>query len=103
MKTIKINHIGYTVLVKTMKDFKKTPEYNPILKAVVVRDSCHQSTIYIKDTKAINISSVAHEVLHVLQFISEDRFIDMTKEKEHFAYMMSYIMNKILGYEYETN
>lgn len=44
--------------------------------------------------------TVAHEVMHALQFICKDRKIDMTNEVEHCGYLMQYILNQILGYEY---
>ena len=45
--------------------------------------------------------SVAHEVIHCLQWIAKDRNIDFTKEEEHFAYMMQFILNRIFGFSYE--
>jgi len=51
--------------------------------------------------KDINFSSVAHEVLHCIQFIAKHRGIDITEEKEHCAYMMQYILNRILKLDYE--
>jgi hypothetical protein len=49
-----------------------------------------------------NAPTVAHEVMHAMQFISKDRGIDMTQELEHFGYMTNFVMNKIFGLEYES-
>ena len=45
--------------------------------------------------------SVAHEVIHCLQWIAKDRNIDFIKEEEHFAYMMQFMLNRIFEYEYK--
>ena len=50
--------------------------------------------------KNIDFPSVAHEVIHSLQWIAKDRGIDFIKEEEHFAYLMQYILNRILNLEY---
>jgi hypothetical protein len=58
-------------------------------------------TIHFKrKPKNTDFPSVAHEVMHVIQRIAHDRGIDMIKEEEHCAYLMHYILNKILGYEF---
>lgn len=51
--------------------------------------------------KDIHFPSVAHEVLHCIQFIAKDRGIDIIEEREHCAYMMQYILNRILKMHYE--
>ena len=50
--------------------------------------------------KSINFPSVAHEVIHCLQWIAKDRGMDFIREEEHFAYMMQFILNRIFNYEY---
>jgi hypothetical protein len=50
---------------------------------------------------AHDFPSLAHEILHAIQWISKDRGIDMIKEEEHCAYMMQFILNEILNYEYQ--
>lgn len=51
--------------------------------------------------KPHNFPSVAHEVMHAVQWICQARAIDMVREEEHCAYIMQYILNQILGYKYE--
>ena len=51
--------------------------------------------------KMKDFPSVAHEVVHCLQWIANDRNINFTKEEEHFAYMMQFILNRIFGFDYE--
>ena len=43
---------------------------------------------------------VAHELIHVLQFICADRNMDFVREQEHMAYIMHYLMGKVYGHTY---
>ena len=43
---------------------------------------------------------IAHELVHVLQFICLARNIDFRLEKEHMGYIMHYLMGRILGNEW---
>ena len=93
---IKIEHLGYVI------HFKKEKPPKEGLKACVIQEDANSSTIYFPlKLNLINSSILAHEVLHAIQFMCESRLIDMIKEREHVGYLMSYIMNKILGYEYD--
>jgi len=96
---IEINHLGYTVCVKDIKSFKGKHGLNNIL-AITQSDSKNQATIYIK--KPIkDQAQLAHEVLHVLQWICIDRNISFTEEKEHMGYIMQFLMNEITGFTYK--
>lgn len=66
-----------------------------------------ESTVFIKDIKNMvkkpeNFPLIAHEVMHVIQQICEKFGMTVETEQEHTAYMMSYILNQLLGYDYET-
>lgn len=92
---IKINHLGYKILIKnpTRKEFV----------AYVERDNKNQCTLYIKrPVKFKEVSTLAHEVVHILQYIAEARNLDMIQEQEHMGYLMNYIMNEVLGFEYNV-
>lgn len=93
---ILIPHIGYTVCVKQKNKSQR-------FSAWVIKDSSNQCSLYIKQPIAENeIPTLAHELVHVLQYIAESRNIDMIQEQEHMGYLMGYLMQKILGYEYDV-
>lgn len=93
---IKIEHLGYVI------HFKKQKPPRGDLVACVIQEDKNNSTIYFPvKLNLMNTPLLAHEVLHAIQFMCESRLIDMIKEKENVGYLMSYIMNKILGYEYD--
>lgn len=92
---IKIPHLGYTLLVKE-------PQKEVEFTAYVIRDNKSQSTLYIQTPiKSKDMATLAHELVHVLQFIARDRNIDMVDEMEHMGYLMNYLFNEITGHEYE--
>lgn len=92
---IYIPHLNYTIIVKEPKN---PPEelYNP--KAWVKSESSKSCTLFVN--KKPNPADLAHEVVHVLQFICLHRNIDFKTEQEHMGYLMHYIMGKVLGYEW---
>lgn len=60
----------------------------------------HKSIIYIKlPLKPIDIPTVCHELVHVLQNICRDKRITFINEEEHMAYIMQYLLAEIMGYE----
>lgn len=94
---IKIEHLGYVI------HFKKQKPPRGDLVACVIQEDKNSSIIYFPvKLNLMNTPLLAHEVLHAIQFMCESRLIDMIKEKENVGYLMSYIMNKILGYEYDV-
>jgi len=89
---IYLPHIHYTVYTKPLKA-------HPSLKyaqAWTERTNRNTSTIYLP--KKTNDGDLAHELIHVLQFICEDRNMNFLLEQEHTAYIMQYLMGKIRGY-----
>jgi len=97
MKII-INHIGYVVLIKKPEQYKGAYVLKNVV-AMTQRDNKNQSTIYIK--KPIkDTATLAHEIVHVLQNIADDRNISFVEEQEHFGYLMQYLMNEVTGYKY---
>lgn len=94
---IQINHLNYTIFVK---DISKS-EYNDMFDMCVVKEDDNSCTLYKPNKiKKHDIPTLAHEVLHCLQFISEARSIDLVQEEENMGYMMQYILNELLGFSY---
>lgn len=53
---------------------------------------------YSKRIKRRDVVSVlAHEFVHVLQFICEEYAMDFVRERDHMAYTMQYLMDRSLG------
>lgn len=90
-------HIHYTV---NIKQFKKAPDSIENALAYVERDDSNSCTVYIDKTKKLMPGDIAHELIHVLQFICLDRNMNFTLEEEHCAYIMHYLMGKIFGHTY---
>lgn len=92
-----IPHLCYTVYVK------KPTKVKPIENAIAWvqyrdRDSCE---LFINQPiKPHQVPTLAHELIHVLQLIAEERNIHFTSDREHFGYLMQWLMNEILGYHY---
>ena len=89
---IKIEHLDYTITVKDPKSYKGEKDF----VAMVVPNDFYGCTLYIKrPVEKRHLSTLAHELMHVLQFVAEERDIDMSSEKEHFGYLMEWLMNQI--------
>ena len=54
--------------------------------------------IFIKDIEKIGEmdyhGTLAHEIVHAIQFICEELMFDFTEEKEHTAYIISYLIRE---------
>lgn len=97
MKRILIPHLAYTVNVK--EPGKNKPITNAV--AWVEWDSDNECSLYIKQPiKPYQVPTLAHELVHVLQHISEARGIHFASEREHLGYLMQWLMNEVLGYSY---
>jgi hypothetical protein len=55
-----------------------------------------QYELYFRER--VSAPTAAHEAVHAVQYICADKCIDMTAEKEHVAYLVDYLLAKILGY-----
>lgn len=93
MKTINIHHLGY----KVSHGIADTGQH--YMSCIRIDDN-HCKIIYKSKPRPNDIPTLAHEVLHALQYMSESRGIDMTIEMEHMGYLMQYILNEILGLKY---
>ena len=92
---IYLPHIHYTVILK-----------DAYHKDMGIQPSCErvnfESCILWIPKKHRKATTVAHEAMHACQYIAEARSINMISEQEHMAYIMGYIVAKIMGYEFKT-
>lgn len=100
---IYLPHINYTLHVKDISKGKgEVKEYLKTKVACHIKINECMSEIYVKlPIKQKDVTTLCHELIHVLQNISHTFDINFSNEEEHFAYMFQYMLNKILGYEYE--
>lgn len=98
---IYLPHINYTVYVKQI-NYKRLPDQIRHAKAFVKRDDMYGCTLYIDLKKKTLPADLAHELVHVLQFICLDRNIDFPVEQEHMGYIMHYLMAEITGYSWDN-
>jgi hypothetical protein len=88
---IQIPHLAYTI---TLKDAYHKSMGNMPSCQKVDNGNC---IIWMPKKIRKEVTTVAHEVVHAVQFICNSRDIDMVQEQEHIAYMVQYIMAKILN------
>lgn len=93
-----IPHLNYTVHKKT---FKTAPPELPFAKAYVRK--VDKNTCFIYVSEKIDPPTLAHELIHVLQFIYEARSIDFIQEQESTGYLFGWLMGKMMGYSYQRN
>lgn len=58
--------------------------------------------IFRKQPTTLDSATIAHEIVHVLQFICRRRNIIMEDETEHMGYLMQYIFNEIYDRKYSV-
>lgn len=97
---IQIPHLGYTIIYGINKKEFIDRQANSVMFAENTNKNMG-AIIFRKQPNDADISTVAHEVVHVLQFICRRRNINMEDETEHMGYLMQYILNEIRGYKYE--
>lgn len=93
---IQIPHLNYIVYVKDgyHNEFGNLPSCE--------RLDFSSCCIHMPKKMRNQATTVAHEVVHAVQFIAEARHINMVLEQEHIAYMVQYIMAKIMGVQLMT-
>lgn len=97
-KAMKIHlpHIAYTVHVKAFKPHLELQN----AKAYCQREDQNSCTLFLP--KRNSPPDLAHELMHVIQFIVLDRNLKFELEQEHTAYIMGHLMGTIMGYEYNV-
>ena len=98
--TIPIPHLGYKVIYGVNpKEFTGRQE-----KSLMFAEDTNKNAgaiIFRKTPTDLESGTVAHEVMHVLQFMCRRRNICMEDETEHMGYLMQYIFNEIYNRRYE--
>jgi hypothetical protein len=97
IKKIVINHLGYIIYVKDVNLGQHKDRFEMWTQKL---DGCSCELYTYRKIALRDTPTIAHEVMHVLQYIAEDRGIDMSEERENMAYLMQYIMSQIMGMKY---
>lgn len=101
-KKIEIPHLQSTIYVNDMSMLKGgTPKGGGYAVRMEKKIRHSYYAIFIDDIERTvcipeNFPMIAHEVMHILQFISQDYGINMEDEQENIAYLMSYILGEII-------
>ncbi len=97
-KDIYLPHIHYTVKIR---EFKSPPKEISNAQAYTEHDKNGQCTVYLPKGKQ-EAGDVAHELIHILQFMCLDRNMRFELEQEHMGYMMHYLMGCVFNSRFET-
>lgn len=92
---ISIPHLDYVVKVR---DIKTRPPELKNCDCYTRKENDRTCTIYL--SKNARPPVIAHETIHVLQFMCNSLDLDFIQEMEHMGYIMQYIMARILHYDY---
>lgn len=97
-KDFYLPHLGYTVRLRPFNR-ETAPSKAKDALAYVLHDNEDQCTMYLP--RDATPSLIAHEIIHVLQFMCRDLNMTFETEMEHMAYVMQYLLGSILGYRWE--
>lgn len=96
---IELPHLGYKIYYGVLKkEFTGRHEKSIALAENSTKNSA--TILFRKKPDALDSSVVAHEIVHVLQYICRRRNIVMEDETEHMGYLMQFIFNEIYNREY---
>lgn len=96
--TIYLPHINYTIVVRGRESYPGTEDGIWLCE----KSDVDTSTLYVKVPNAPHeYGMLAHEIVHVIQNICEDRKMSLLDEKESMAYTMQYLMNTITCGDYQ--
>lgn len=96
---VDISHLGYKVYFGVLnKEFTGRHENS---KMMAENTNKNVGTIlFRKKPTVLESGMVAHEIIHILQYLCRRRNIIMEDETEHMGYLMQYIFNEIYDREY---
>ncbi len=95
MKSLTIPHLNFTIKYGVNK---KEVSKGAVMTTEDIDN--HTVAIYFQEKPKLDqMPTVAHEVMHVLQFVCRHRKIMMENELEHMGYLMQYILASIYGYK----
>lgn len=98
-------HVHFLDMTKLQGIEQKGPAYTTVFNV-----SPHQINIAVffqeieetlKRRECVPI--IAHELTHVLQYICDETGLDFAEEKEHGAYIMSFLFEQLIDLEPEKN
>lgn len=89
--TVRIPHLKYTVRFVPLRRDKDDP---PTMTAQVKR---YDFEAHICLPPRVSVTTLAHEITHVLRLIVETYHMDYLRESEHMAYLMGFLMEKAIG------
>lgn len=101
-KTIPIPHLKFTLYIQDMSKLKGVEIEGGGYTTRIEGEEYHRKAcIFFENVSEtvknpLNFPLIAHEVIHVLQIFCEDYSMTMEQESEHFAYLMSYILEEIV-------
>jgi len=91
-KIIKIPHLDYTIVVEN-KDKGDRDHSDAYTKHVCYGEVLLKIKMPIGPTRA---SYLLHEIIHILQFICEDKGMSFTTEIESMAYLSDWLFKEII-------
>ncbi len=91
---IYLPHLDYTILTKSFKRHTGVPNARAYARRI------DASTVHLFLPKKNMPGDLAHEVVHVLQYICNDRDMDFVQEQEHMGYLMHYILGRLMCHEW---
>jgi len=103
-KSVEIPHLRVTVNFLDLSKLQGVEKEGSAYTTVMSQDENMQLNIAVfyenieKSVRKIEcMPMIFHEIVHVLQYICENRGIDMEEEKEHMGYLASYLTENLLG------
>lgn len=94
-KIINLPHLTYQVYFYTGKDIPKNCSNEGSIAWTVKGEN--SSAVCIREKIDAQPTLLAHEIMHVLQFLAHERNMDFLQEQEHFAYLMQFLLAEMLG------
>lgn len=95
----KVPHLGVEIRVRRRREADRLSGVGPGTLAVT-RDMMGSGYVELYFADWVSPPTVAHEIVHAIQFICRRKGIDMIDELEHVAYLADYITGKVLGYAF---
>ena len=100
-KTVNIPHLYFTVKFMDL-EYLRGVEIQGV--AYTAMDEKDGATIFIQDIEKsiknpVFFPILAHEIMHVIQILCDRTSMKVETEQEHTAYLMTYLLNELLGYE----
>ncbi len=101
-KTIPIPHLKFTLYIQDMSKLKGIEIKDGGYTTRIDGEEYHcKACIFFPNVKEMvkisaNLPIIAHEVMHVIQILCEDYSMSIEEEKEHTAYLMTYLLEEIV-------